>query len=68
VVAAWDRVIPFFARFNCYQNPLIKRQVCGGDFETTVERSQWGILWGLNFGFEDKVRLLIQIEAINLKS
>jgi polyisoprenoid-binding protein YceI len=56
------------SRFNCYQNPLIKRQVCGGDFETTVERSQWGILWGLNFGFEDKVRLLIQVEAINLKS
>ena len=53
--------------FNCYLNPLIKRQVCGGDFETTVERSQWGILWGLNFGFEDKVRLLVQVEAINLK-
>jgi len=55
------------SRFNCYLNPLIKRQVCGGDFETTVERSQWGILWGLNFGFEDKVRLLVQVEAINLK-
>ncbi|MDM0014869.1 YceI family protein [Variovorax sp. J22P168] len=55
------------SRFNCYMNPLIKRQVCGGDFETTVERSQWGILWGLNFGFEDKVRLLVQVEAINLK-
>ncbi len=53
-------------RFNCYQNPLIKRQVCGGDFETTVERSQWGIVWGLAFGFEDKVRLLVQVEAINL--
>ena len=26
------------------------RQVCGGDFETTVERSDWGIPWGLNFG------------------
>lgn len=55
------------SRFNCYLNPLIKRQVCGGDFETTVERSQWGILWGLNFGFEDKVKLLVQVEAINLK-
>jgi polyisoprenoid-binding protein YceI len=55
------------SRFNCYLNPLVKRQVCGGDFETTVERSQWGILWGLNFGFEDKVRLLVQVEAINLK-
>jgi len=54
------------SRFNCYLNPLIKRQVCGGDFETTVERSQWGVVWGLNFGFEDKVKLLVQVEAINL--
>lgn len=53
-------------RFNCYVNPLIKRQVCGGDLETTVERSQWGVTWGLNFGFEDKVKLLVQVEAINL--
>ena len=53
-------------RFNCYKNPLINRQVCGGDFETTVERSQWGITWGLTFGFEDKVRLLVQVEAIDL--
>ena len=54
------------SRFNCYMNPMFKRQVCGGDFETTIERSQWGMLWGLNFGFEDKVRLLVQVEAINL--
>ena len=53
-------------RFNCYLNPLINRQVCGGDFETTIERSRWGLTWGLNFGFEDRVRLLVQVEAINL--
>ena len=40
-------------KFNCYINPLIKREVCGGDFETTIMRSQWDILWGLQFGFED---------------
>ncbi|MES2533646.1 MAG: YceI family protein [Pseudomonadota bacterium] len=53
-------------RFNCYLNPLINRQVCGGDFETTILRSQWGLTWGINFGFEDRVRLLVQVEAINL--
>jgi len=53
-------------RFSCYLSPVIKRQVCGGDFETTVERSRWGVNWGLNFGFEDKVRLLVQVEAINV--
>lgn len=53
-------------RFNCYTSPLIKRMVCGGDFETHIVRSQWGIVWGLNFGFEDAVHLLIQIEAIKM--
>jgi polyisoprenoid-binding protein YceI len=54
-------------KFNCYTNPLFKREVCGGDFETTIQRSQWGILWGLQFGFEDAVRLIIQVEAIKLQ-
>lgn len=54
-------------RFGCYTSPLINRQVCGGDFETTVSRSQWGIDWGLNFGFEDQVRLLVQIEAVHIR-
>jgi polyisoprenoid-binding protein YceI len=54
-------------KFNCYINPLFKREVCGGDFETTIQRSQWGVMWGLQFGFEDAVRLLIQVEAIRLQ-
>ncbi|WP_345540039.1 YceI family protein [Variovorax defluvii] len=53
-------------RFGCYMSPLIKRQVCGGDFETTVARSDWGITWGIPFGFEDRVRLLVQVEAVNI--
>ncbi len=53
-------------RFNCYVAPVVNRQICGGDFETTVRRSDWGITWGLNFGFEDKVHLLIQVEAVNV--
>jgi len=50
--------------FNCYASPLLKREVCGGDFETTIARSQWGMNYGLNFGLPDNIRLLIQIEAI----
>ncbi len=52
------------SHFNCYQNPMLKREVCGGDFETHVVRSQFGINWGLDFGFADSVRLLVQVEAI----
>lgn len=51
-------------RFNCYTSPVINRQVCGGDFEATIRRSEFGMTWGLNFGFEDTVRLLVQIEAV----
>ena len=51
-------------RFNCYTNPVFKREVCGGDFETTLTRSQWGMGWGLSFGIPDNIKLLIQVEAI----
>lgn len=49
--------------FNCYDSPIVKARVCGGDFETTIERSRWGMNWGLP-GVPDRVRLLVQIEAI----
>ncbi len=51
-------------RFNCYLNPMFKRDVCGGDFETTIQRSQWGMGWGLQMGAPDSVKLLVQVEAI----
>jgi polyisoprenoid-binding protein YceI len=49
--------------FNCYDNPMLKREVCGGDFETTIKRSQWGMTYGLP-GIPDDVRLVIQVEAV----
>lgn len=52
------------SNFNCYDSPMLKREVCGGDFETTITRSQWGMGWGLAFGIPDKIRLLIQVEAV----
>jgi polyisoprenoid-binding protein YceI len=51
------------SNFNCYQNPMLKREVCGGDFETTLTRSQWGMDYGVP-DVPDTIRLLIQIEAI----
>jgi len=50
--------------FNCYDSPVVKARVCGGDFETKIERSQWGMNWGIDRGVPDRVRLLIQIEAV----
>ena len=49
--------------FNCYDNPMLKREVCGGDFEATIQRSQYGVMYGLP-GIPDNIRLLIQVEAV----
>jgi len=37
--------------------------VCGGDFETTIKRSEYGVKYGLP-GIPDDIRLLIQVEAV----
>ena len=50
--------------FNCYQNPMLKREVCGGDFETTIDRTAYGMNYGIQWGFPKDVRLVVQIEAI----
>ena len=51
-------------QFNCYDSPMLKREVCGGDFETTIDRTQWGVNYGIDWGFTKNVRLVVQIEAI----
>lgn len=50
--------------FNCYNHPMLKREVCGGDFEATLTRSQFDVSYGLAVGIPDAIRLTIQIEAI----
>jgi polyisoprenoid-binding protein YceI len=52
------------SNFNCFQHPMLKREVCGGDFETTIDRTQWGVDYGLKWGFPKDVRLVIQVEAV----
>ncbi len=51
-------------QFNCYQSPMLKREVCGGDFEATIDRTQWGMNYGVEWGFPKNVRLIAQIEAV----
>ena len=50
-------------RFNCYDHPMLKREVCGGDFEATIQRTQWGMNYGVP-GIPDAVKLVIQVEAV----
>lgn len=50
-------------RFNCYESRHAKTEVCGGDFTTTLQRSDFGMDYGLP-GIPDEVRIFIQIEAV----
>ncbi len=50
--------------FNCFHAASLDAHVCGGDFETTIQRSRWGLTWGLDIGVPDAVKLLISIEAV----
>jgi polyisoprenoid-binding protein YceI len=50
--------------FNCYDSPMLKREVCGGDFEATLDRTLYGMNYGIDWGFPKNVRLVVQVEAV----
>jgi polyisoprenoid-binding protein YceI len=50
-------------RWHCGLNLLVQREVCGGDFEAELRRSDFGINYALPFA-ADKVRLLIEVEGL----
>ncbi len=50
--------------FKCMENPMVHKEVCGADAEATIQRDQFGIDAGTNFGFRMDVKLRISIEAI----
>ena len=50
-------------RFKCGFNPLFKREVCGGDFEGRLQRSDFGMTLALPL-VADEVRLLVQVEGV----
>ena len=50
-------------KFNCYNSPMLKTEACGGDFSTTIDRTQWGVNYLVDKGMTKTVRINIQIEA-----
>lgn len=50
-------------KFNCYFSFIAKKQVCGGDFTTTIDRRKWDISKYTLLGITENVVLKIQIEA-----
>jgi polyisoprenoid-binding protein YceI len=51
-------------QFACYQSPMLKREVCGGDFEATIDRTAFGVNYGVDWGFPKNVRIVLQVEAV----
>ncbi|MFD1092962.1 YceI family protein [Providencia vermicola] len=51
-------------KFGCYFSPIFNADVCGGDFETTIDRAQWGVDFLVKDGMTKNVTIKIQAEAI----
>ena len=49
--------------FKCMAHPMKKKEFCGADAITTINREDFGVGWGKAFGFGMDVKLMIQIEA-----
>lgn len=50
--------------FKCILHPLLKRELCGADAVTTIQRDEFGITAGKDYGFKMDVALRIQVEAV----
>ncbi len=49
--------------FMCKPNPMTKKEVCGADASASFDRSDYGITFGKDYGFQMWVKLDIQVEA-----
>jgi len=54
-------------KFKCIQHPMFKREDCGADVYATLDREQFGMPAGKEYGFSMAVELRIQVEAIAAK-
>ena len=51
------------SRWRCAKHPILPRQLCGADLETTIKRSDFGMNANLP-GIGDEVRITIPVEAL----
>ena len=51
-------------KFKCMPHPLLKREMCGADAYATINREDFGIAAGKDYGFDMNVGLRIQVEAV----
>lgn len=51
-------------QFTCYPNQMVKREVCGGDFETTIDRTLFDLGYGPEQMAGKQVHVVISVEAV----
>mgnify|MGYP003773660399 FL=1 len=51
-------------QFSCQDSPVHLREVCQGRFETTIDRTAFGMHYGVRWGLSTDVRLLIDVVAV----
>ncbi|MFN4266540.1 MAG: YceI family protein [Aquabacterium sp.] len=50
--------------FKCMPHPMLNREICGADALATFKRDDFGMPIGKEWGFDMKVTLRIQVEAV----
>jgi polyisoprenoid-binding protein YceI len=51
-------------KFKCIPHPMFKREMCGADAYATINREDFGMAAGKDWGFDMNVELRIQVEAL----
>lgn len=57
------KVVLNVSQWRCAKHPMLPRQLCGADLETTIKRSDFGMNANLP-GIGDDVRISIPVEAL----
>lgn len=50
--------------FKCFENPMLKKEVCGTESSATFSREDFGVSYGKAYGFNMKTTLHIQAEGV----
>lgn len=50
--------------FACRTPPAPEPEVCSGNFETTIDRTDYGMDLGVSLGMPKNVHLVVQVEAV----
>lgn len=50
--------------YLCKPHPMLKKEACGADASATINRADFGVDYGMAYGFKPEVKLQIQVEGI----